>query len=94
MYADTKCQLSDCGRFTGLSNFTEDPQVLHRGIKVSNLSQFAIPLTHSKEDIVFDLRNDADVYMVRLVIVEKYNFRITVKLFLSLSDFERLRVKI
>ena len=92
MYVNTKCQLSDCGRFTGLSNFTEDPQVLYRGIKVGNLSQFATPL--SKEDIVFDLRNDADVYMVRLVIVEKYNFRITVKLFLSFSDFERLRFKI
>ena len=94
MYADIKCQLSDCGRFTGLSNFTEDPQVLHRGIKVGNLSQFASPLTHSKEDIIFDLRNDADFYMVRLVIVEKYNSRIPVKFFLSLSDFERLRVKI
>lgn len=29
-----KCQLSDSDRFTGLSNFTEDPEVLYRGIKV------------------------------------------------------------
>ncbi|PFX22965.1 Ficolin-1 [Stylophora pistillata] len=28
-----KCQLSDSDRFTGLSNFTEDPEVLYRGIK-------------------------------------------------------------
>lgn len=33
-----KCQLSDSDRFTALSNFTEDPEVLYRGIKVIYLN--------------------------------------------------------
>ena len=48
MYADNKCQLSGSGRFTGLSNSTEDPQVLYRGIKVGNLPQFSTLLLNSK----------------------------------------------
>ena len=89
-----KCQLSNSDRFTGLNNFIEDPQVLYRGIKVGNLPQFAVFFLHSKEDIIFEWRNDADVYIGRLVIVKKCNLRITVENFSSSSDFERRRFKL
>ena len=90
-----KCQLSNSDRFTGLNNFIEDPQVLYRGIKVGNLSQFAI-FFHSKEDIIFYWRNDVDVYIgcLVMVMVKKYNLRITVENFSSSSDFERRRFKL
>ena len=43
---------------------------------------------------MYDWRNDADVYILYLVLVKKYNFRITVELFLSSSDFESVRFKL
>ena len=80
MYADNKCQLSDSGRFTGLSNSTEGPHFR---------LFYLIP-----SGIIYDWRNDADVYILYLVMVKKYNFKITVELFLSSSDFERVRFKL
>ena len=80
MYADNKCQLSDSGRFTGLSNSTEDPHFR---------LFYLIP-----SGIMYDWRNDADVYILYLVMVMKYNFKITVEPFLSSSDFERVRFKL
>ena len=44
--------------------------------------------------IMYDWRNDADVYILYLVMVKKYNFRITVELFLSSTDFESVRFKL
>ena len=43
---------------------------------------------------MYDWRNDADVYILYLVMVKKYNFKITAELFLSSSDFERVRFKL
>ena len=43
---------------------------------------------------MYDWRNDADVYILYLVMVKKYNFKITVEPFLSSSDFERVRFKL
>ena len=72
MYADNKCQLSDSGRFTGQSNSTEDPHFR---------LFYLIP-----SGIMYDWRNDADVYILYLVMVKKYNFKITVNLMAQKRD--------
>jgi len=41
------CQLSDSDRFSGHQNFTEDEDVLYRGMKVSYLSQYVAQQTRA-----------------------------------------------